>query len=194
MLQMEAVASRDEAYIPDLPRSVTEESVTNPEIVNLILSVVGIVVSAAGFVITVVQVRKARSTIEAAESATKTAIGNLSARLTIFEIADMRGAIRGVQTALRGERYETALLQLQVIIDQLHALRSRPQFENDVRHAAIQEIVVQLAKLRNRLELKTATPTTPLSVPSANNLLAELGSTMIGWSEELRFTTNEEES
>lgn len=106
----------------------------------------------------------------------------------------MRVSIRAVQTALRGNRYETALIQVQAVLDQLYALRSRPGFESDDRHASIQEIVVQLAKLRNRLESKIATASVSLSVPNANNMLAEFGSTLSIWSEELRFKTIQEES
>jgi hypothetical protein len=167
---------------------------TRLEITNLVLAIFGILVSLAGFGITLYQLRRTRTVVEAAEAATTTALASLSARLTISELADMRGGLRAIQTALRGARYETALLQTQPIIEQLHGLRSRTGFDSDERHMGIQDVVVQLAKLRNRLELKIAVPETVISVPKANNLLSELGSTLSVWSEELRFTIEREES
>jgi hypothetical protein len=120
------------------------------------------------------------------------AVKTVSARQTISELADMRSGLRAIQTALRGGRFETALIQTQAIVEQLHGLRGRTGFESDERHAAIQTIVVQLAKLRNRLEQKIAAPDVLMSVPNANNMLSEFGGTLSVWSEELRFSTEEE--
>lgn len=100
----------------------------------------------------------------------------------------MRSSLRAIQTALRGGRYETALLQTQGIVEQLYGLRTRDGFNSTERHASIQDLIVQLAKLRNKLEQKVGTPETPLSISAANNLLADMGTTLSGWGEELRFT------
>ena len=167
---------------------------TRLEFVNLALAILGIFISAGGFAITVLQIKKTRTAVDAAESATRGAISGLSARLTVTELADMRSGLRGIQTALRGQRYETALINTQVLIEQLSALRLRSGFDTQSRHAEIQAIVAQLAKLRNKLEQRIAVPSTALSVPKANNILAEFGGTFSVWAEELRFTIGEEEA
>jgi hypothetical protein len=160
---------------------------TTTEALNLTLAISGIIVSTAGFAITLLQVRKTRSRLEAANQATAHALHDISLKLTIAEIADMRGALKGMQTALRGGRYEAALIQIQGLLEQLHGLRSRPGFQTPDHHTAIQAMVVQLAKLRNKLEAKIALPATELSTPKANNMLSELGTQLSSWAEQLRF-------
>jgi hypothetical protein len=164
------------------------------DIATMALAILGIVISAGGFGLTLHQVRKTRSAVEAAEGATREALKGLSGRLTISEVADMRAAIRGIQTALRGERFETALIQTQGIVEQLNGLRMRTGFESDARHTEIQNTVVQLAKLRNRLEERIANPSVQLSTAKANNMLSELGGTLSSWTEELHFRNEAEEA
>lgn len=166
-------------------------ALTRPEDINLTLAIGGIVVSAAGFGITWYQVRQTRSAIEAANEATGRALHGISVKLTISELADVRGGLKGVQTALRGARYEAALIHVQGLLEQLYGLRSRPGMQAAEQHEAIQVMVVQLAKLRNKLELKISLPATELSIPKANNMLSDLGTPLSAWAEQLRFTSDE---
>jgi len=59
------------------------------------------------------------------------------------------------------------------------------------QHAAIQGMVVQLAKLRNKLEQKISLSDTELSIPKANNMLSDLGTQLSAWADQLRFTPDE---
>jgi len=162
-----------------------------PEDINLTLATGGIAVSAAGFAITWYQVHQTRSTVEAANEATARALHGISVRLTISELADVRGGLKGVQTALRGARYEAALIYVQGLLEQLHGLRSRAGMQAEEQHAAIQGMVVQLAKLRNKLEQKISLSDTELSIPKANNMLSDLGTQLSAWADQLRFTPDE---
>jgi hypothetical protein len=159
---------------------------------EIVLSVGGIVISAAGFATTIYQIRMTRTAVEASDASAKAALSAISQRLTISELADIRSGLKAVQTALRGDRFETALLLLQSILEQLHGLRSRHGFDGNERQAAIQSVVVRLAKLRNKLEARVSSHAEAFSVPRANNMLSEIGGHLSMWAEELRFVTESE--
>lgn len=165
---------------------------TGLDAANLTLSSLSIVISIIGIVVTIVQVKKTRTAVEAAKSATSEAIAGLTARLTVTELADIRSGLGGIRSALSGNRFETALINTQSIIEQLSALRHRKGFESEVRHTEIQGIVAQLAKLRFKLEHKIADPLASISIPKANDMLADFASTFSVWAEEYRFITGTE--
>jgi hypothetical protein len=164
------------------------------EAVGIVLGVLGIVVSAAGFAITLLQLHRTRTAVDAAQDATKAALTGLAGRITIAEIADIRSGMRSIQTALRGARFETALIHTQLMLEQLSGLRTRQGFRDEEKHIQIQTIVTELAKLRNRLEQRINDPLVAISIPKANNMLSQHGQTLSVWTEELRFVTEKEES
>jgi hypothetical protein len=165
--------------------------VTKVEAVGIVLGLFGIIVSAAGFAITLAQLRRTRTAVDAAQEATKAALKGLAGRITIAEIADIRSGMRSIQTALRGARYETALIHTQLMLEQLSGLRTRQGFNDEEKHIQIQTIVTQLAKLRNRLEQRINDPLIAISIPKANNMLSQHGETLSVWSEEFRFEKEE---
>ncbi len=148
---------------------------------------IGILLSLLGFGIMWIQLVRTRSAAEAAErsaSAAAEAIGRVDT------VADIAGAIAGlkeIQLALRGARFETALLRAQTLRESLHRLRTRTGFAPDDRQARIQKMVTDLRKLQDTMERLLADPNLPFTAAATNKLLGDAAAELSTWSEELRF-------
>lgn len=154
---------------------------SNLGLLNLILAV-------AGFGILLRQVHKARSAAEAAEQATERVREAIIDRETLLDVTAIRGMFHRTQEALRGSRYETALLHVQALRESLYQLRSRRGFqENSERRADIQAIVVTLARYQKNLERRIADDTTAVKVAAMNTALAQFAGTFAEWGEQHRF-------
>ncbi|HEY6329221.1 MAG TPA: hypothetical protein VI756_07780 [Blastocatellia bacterium] len=159
----------------------------NSTVIGVVLSLVSTLISIAGFVILWVQTKKARDAAEAAKEATQAAIQAISDTDTVSDLARVNSGLKGMQVALHGDRYETALLQAQELRERLHQLRVRRGFESEERRTQIQSMVASLRKLQDKLERKIREPEVTFSVPSANQTLADYVTEVSGWMEEVRF-------
>jgi hypothetical protein len=141
-----------------------------------------------GFVFAIYEIRRTKSAVIASKQATEKTIQLLSDRSTISDIAMIITGLRETQTALRGNRYEAALLRLQDLREKLHELRHREGFRSAERLLEIQTIVFSLKKLQDGLETSLSTSSTnKVSVPRSNSLLAEFAAQISGWREEMHY-------
>jgi hypothetical protein len=134
------------------------------------------------------EIRRTKSAVIAAKKATEKTVQLLSDRSTISDIATIINGLRETQTALRGNRYEAALLRLQDLREKLAELRNREGFTSEERLTEIQSMVFSLSKLQDGLEnsLSTASPD-KVSVPKSNRLLSDYGVQISGWREEMHY-------
>lgn len=146
-----------------------------------------ILLSLAGFAFLWLQTRKARTAAEAARMATERALRAISDSDTISDLATIKSGMKGVQVALHGGRYETALLQSQSLRETLDQLRSRRGFGTDERGSRIQSMVTFFGKLQDALERRLAEPEFQVSVRPANRKLSDYTSEVSVWMEEMRF-------
>src|SRR5687768_11687616 len=105
-----------------------------------------------GFLIAIIEIRRTKRAVLASKEATNRTIQLLSDRSTISDLATIIIVLRETQTALRGNRYEAAVLRLQDLREKLHELRHREGFTSDDRLTEIQSMVFSLSKLQDTLE------------------------------------------
>jgi F0F1-type ATP synthase assembly protein I len=150
-------------------------------------NVVGILLSLLGFGVTWVQLIRTRNAAEAAERAATAAAEAIGRVDTVADIASAIAGLKEVQLALRGARFETALLRAQTLRESLHRLRTRTGFSADQRQARIQKMVTDLRKLQDTMERLLADPSLPFTAAATNKILADAAAELSTWSEELRF-------
>lgn len=146
-----------------------------------------LIITAIAFGFTIYEIRRTKNSVEASRAATEQTIQLMSERSTIADITLIQGSLREVQVALRGMRYEAGLIRLQTIREKLNELRDRKGFTSEGRRTEIQDMVLNLTKLENRLERKLANPNLGLSVPNANNLLGNFMNELSQWNDVIRF-------
>jgi hypothetical protein len=156
--------------------------------INWLRSNFDTVLTVLGFIIAIIEIRRTRSAAIASKKATEKTVQLLSDRSTISDLATIIIVLRETQTALRGNRYEAALLRLQDLREKLYELRNREGFTSEERLTEIQSIVFSLSKLQDGLEnsLSTSGPN-KLSIPRSNKLLSEYGVQISGWREEMHY-------
>lgn len=149
--------------------------------------ILSIILSLIGFIILVIQTRKAQNATEAARSATEKVIRTMSYIDTISDLARIRSEMNNIQAALRGERYETTLLRVQTSREELFQLRNRIGFESDSKRNQVQLMVTFLKRLQNDLEKKLDDSEFPLSVSDMNIGLSDHSATVSQWAEEMKL-------
>jgi hypothetical protein len=154
---------------------------------NVAIGIIDLAIGVVGFWFTFLGLQRTKNALDASRHATRQTLEIMSDRLTMSDISAVQGNIREIQVALRGSRYESALIRAQATRIRLHQLRSRPGFSDDDRRAQILQMTVHLTKLEDRLERVLADPSLSFSVPSANRLLAGFVVDLAVWSEEVRF-------
>ncbi len=141
-----------------------------------------------GFGFAIYEIRRTKRAVIASKEATEKTIQLLSDRSTISDIATITNGLRETQTALRGNRYEAALLRIQDLRGKLHALRSREGFKTETRLTEIQGMVFSLKRMQDSLEMCIATATTEkFSIHKNNNQLADFVTLISGWDEEMHY-------
>jgi DNA-binding transcriptional MerR regulator len=152
------------------------------------LDYIDLILTLLGFGFAIIEIRRTKSAVIASKEASEKTAQLLSDRSTISDIATIINGLRETQTALRGNRYEAALLRLQDLREKLHELRHREGFTSDDRLTEIQSMVFSLSKLQDTLEhsLSTSDPS-KVSVPRSNRLLSECGVQISGWREEMHY-------
>ena len=153
----------------------------------LLIGLLEVLIGIVGFGLTIYGLRKTRSSVEASKQATRQTLQAMSDRLTIADIALIRTSMREIQVALRGNRWESALIRIQETRATLHQLKEREGFTGDVRRTEMQEMIVRLRKLQDRLERKLGNPDASLSVMAANSLLSDFIDRLSEWGEQMRF-------
>jgi len=144
-----------------------------------------IVLSLAGFMILIVQAGRTRRAAEAASTAAKESKKALLHASTVADLAAARGVIGATQDALRGERWETALMHAQAVRDRLVQIRSRSELSSEQKQAQIQEMTTFLVKLHESLERKLVSGNVQLDVAKACTRLSGFGTTIAAWTEEV---------
>ena len=151
------------------------------------LDLASYLLAVAGFVALWLQVRKARNAAEVAQQATRDTLVKMSERFTIADLSEVRSKLGHVQEALRGERFETALRDIQDLRAGLTQLRTRKGFTDEAHQTQIQDIVVTLAKFQDRLERRLNDDAVDVQVPVLNKKLADYILIVTSWGEELQF-------
>jgi hypothetical protein len=153
-----------------------------------LLSNIELILTILGFVLTLIELRRTRSAVNASKRATERTIRLLSDRSTISDISIILMSMREAQTALRGSRYESALLRLQDLRERLYGLRSRDGFTNEKRLEDIQTIVFSLKKMQAGLELYLSNPVeVRVSVARYNSQLGDFASQLATWHDEMYY-------
>ena len=158
------------------------------------LELASFLLAVAGFLVLWVQVRRARGAAEAARQATQDAFSAMSERVTIADLSRIRARIGHVQEALRSNKFEIALIHMQDLRTELVQLRSRRSFGSDDRQATIQGIVTSLSRYQDTLERRVGDPNVDVHVSKINSRLGDSILILAAWSEEVRFTQEDEDT
>ena len=153
----------------------------------LLIALLELLIGVVGFGLTIYELRKTKSAVEASKQATRQTLRGMSERLTISDVALIQASLREIQVALRGNRWESALIRIQETRATLHQLKEREGFTGDARRTEMQEMIVRLRKLQDRLERKLGDPGASLSVKAANSLLSDFIDHLSEWGEQIRF-------
>jgi hypothetical protein len=149
-----------------------------------------VVLSLVGFAITWLQLARTRNAAISAQEASDAALRAVGRTDTISDLAALQAGYREVQVALRGKRYETALLRAQILRDSLARVRTREPLATSDRQLRIQKMVTDLRKLQDSMEhLLESDGSTDFSAAVANKSLSDATAEVNSWMEELRFTT-----
>ena len=154
--------------------------------VGVLLGVLGLAVALP----TVWAAFRAKSAAQAAQEAGPDTVRLVEGETTLADLAHLEQLVRETQTALRGLRWETALIRTAETISGLVRLRARPSFVNDEKLTEIQTQVVLRRKLETALERKMLNPDANLAVDRANASLAELVTLLSERLEQVRTTSH----
>lgn len=145
--------------------------------------------STLGFGVTWWQLARTRRAAVAARDASKAAVESVGRADTLSDIASVQSGLHELQVALRGARYETALLRSQHLREILARVRTRKGFESDKRQLRVQKMVTDLRKLQDVMEGIMAKPANAdgFSAAAANKILGNAAAELGAWIEELRF-------
>ncbi len=153
------------------------------------------ILTVIGFLITLIELRRTKNAVNASKKATEHTMQLLSDRSTISDIAVILVSLRETQTALRGGRYEAAVIRLQDVRDKLFGLRNRDGFKNDDRLQQIQEMIFALKKAQDSIEIYLSQPDKgKIQIARHNNQLAEFTSLLSGWNNEMQYTQRSTEN
>lgn len=156
---------------------------------NWLISNFETVLTVFGFLLTLIELRRTKNSVEASRKATKETITLLSERSTISDIAIALAGLKEIQTALRGSRFETTLIKIQELRERLYTLRNRAGFKSEERLIKIQEIILSLQKMQEAVENNLSKPENyKIPIPRFNNKLAEHATQLANWREELHYT------
>ena len=146
-----------------------------------------VVLSLLGFLVLWLQTKKARNAAEAARIASAKAVHAISTTVTISDLATIKSELKLIQVALRGERFETALLQAQILRERLDELRNRASFGAGEGGIEIEAVVSYLKKLHVQLEGKCENSESMLAVVRINVKLSDFTMMVSGWMEKATF-------
>jgi hypothetical protein len=150
-----------------------------------------IFVTILGFGVTWWQLVRTQRAAAAALDASKAALAAVGRADTLSDVAAVQSGLHEIQVALRGKRYEAALIRSQHLREVMARVRTRDGFEGEARQLRVQKMVTDLRRLQDAMETVIASPDEAANFSAAkvhkalSNAAAELG----GWIEELRFTT-----
>jgi hypothetical protein len=104
-------------------------------------------------------------------------------------MATVQSGLHEVQVALRGKRYEAALIRSQHLRETLARVRTRAGFEGSKRQVRVQKMVTDLRKLQNVMEAIIAKPESAeeFSPADANKAFGNAAAELGAWIEELRY-------
>jgi hypothetical protein len=152
-----------------------------------ILEWISLILTATGFIITIVQLSRTKKAVDATNKATKNTLLLLKDRSSIEDVSHLINGFREIQTALRGNRFETALIRIQDLRMKLFELRGKDYFKNKQKLENITSATFDLKKMQDNLEKKIRHIELEIPVPKYNMTLAELISKMSEWQEEIRY-------
>jgi len=155
---------------------------------------ISIILSLLGFLVVWLQLRKTRSAAEAAEDAARSALETIAEADTIADLATIRAGMGKVQVALRGRRFEAALIEAQSIRERLSQVRTRQEFNNEKSQTEMQLMVGYLKKLQDKLEKDLQNGSTTMDVQKPNSMLGDFQGSLAKWIEEMRFRRRERKS
>lgn len=162
---------------------------------NWVITNIEMILTIIGFLITLIELRRTKNAVEASKRATERTMQLLSDRSTISDIAIILVSLRETQTALRGGRYEAAVIRLQDVRDKLFGLRNREGFKNDDRLQQIQEMIFALKKAQDSIEVYLSQPDKgKIQIARHNNQLAEFTSLLSGWNDEMQYAQRSTEN
>lgn len=152
---------------------------------------ISVVLSTLGFGVTWWQLARTRKVAAAARDAAKLALDSVGRADTLSDIATVQSGFHEVQVALRGGRYETALLRSQHLREILAKVRTRNGFEDEKRQIRMQKIVTDLRKLQDVMEGILAEPEKgeSFSATAANKILGNAAAELATWIEQLRYVS-----
>ena len=158
------------------------------------IEVINLAIGLVGFVLLGIQVWKARSAAEAAKRASNLAFERVLERTTLADIYSIAGMLREIKGALRDSNWQQALFRCEQVRTELHKLRTRDEFASSERRQEIQEIIIGLRKLQDKLEKAVSDGTLAIDPPTANRGLSDYASRLYEMAEKLKFARRETES
>lgn len=154
---------------------------------GILLSLLSVVLSLVGFYILWRQTKKIRSSAQASAIATERAFSAISDTDTISDLSGIRERIKKVQVAIRSDRFETALNEVQSLRESLHQLRNRRGFVTDESKTEIQEMITFLSKLQTHFEKWMADESYVVPRLAAHKGLADHAAKVSEWMEKMRY-------
>ena len=170
--------------------SVLEE-LLHASTVSFWVSVAGGVIGLFGFILVIVQLRKTKGAAEAASTAAREAVNSVSANQSLSDLGSVIGGLKEIQTANRGELYETALLRIQTVREQLSALRARDHYQENETQKNFQRIATFLSMTQATYDKYLLGEQKLESVAAVNDRLADYIVGLSGLKQQLENTIGE---
>lgn len=150
------------------------------DVVNTVLAVVGILLTAVGLAVVFWQVRQARDAAEAASRAATEAREAMAQRLTAVDLGSIHTALRTLQDQLRARQTQAALASCQAVRGQLVALRTRDEARISPGHLdELTRGMGTIAQVQEALERQQAGDGQQMDIAAANNKISTLIDLMV---------------
>lgn len=155
------------------------------------VSAAGSVLSLIGVVIAIIQIRKVRTSSDAAKNAALHTSVALQLNMSMIDISGCINLIEEIKTLVRSGRYEAALLRVSDLMGKMIQIKSFPTTPNMASMEGMQSMLAQLGVLRDLLERKIHKASTQISQSQVNKTLSGIADDLNAWIGSNRFHTQE---
>lgn len=156
-----------------------------------IIAIGGLVVSIVGFFVAISQIFKTKKAAIAANEAAYDAKKGMQKEFMLSDISSSAKSIEELKSLMRRERYEDALFRISDLNSQLIQLRHLNYFQKEEFQKLFQDIIAQLAVLRDMLENKLSDTSHTIEIVLANRKLAEIADSLNDLIGKAKYTIKE---
>ena len=157
-----------------------------------IIAISGLAVSIFGFIFAIGQILKTKKAAIAASNAAYDAKKVMQKEFMLSDISSSAKSIEELKSLMRRERFEDALFRISDLNSQLIQLRHLDYFQKEEFKKLFQDIIAQLAVLRDILENKISDNGQKIEIVIVNRKLAEIADSLNDLIGKAKYTIKEE--